>query len=188
LIVGGGTRENGERLYYGVKLDLAPFDVADISGAAPIASMLTIKVPEEKCDACTSVAMLTARESAIHGAVELCEAGASGARLIAVASLFGITQVRVCQKNTTEGTFKEQFGVAYSYGPGGSEGDGRDVSISFTCAAELAQRIEYDARFDKELKRKPEQQRAKRIRTIQTRFLWAQVHGKQRHYTFIGAA
>ncbi|MCP5319976.1 MAG: hypothetical protein H7A12_04015 [Pseudomonadales bacterium] len=26
LVVGGGTRRNGEKLFYGVKLDIKPFD------------------------------------------------------------------------------------------------------------------------------------------------------------------
>src|SRR5262245_35560639 len=39
--------------------------------------------------------------SIVHGEVEICDASTNGARFIAVASLYGKTQVRVCQKNTS---------------------------------------------------------------------------------------
>lgn len=131
---------------------------------------------------------MLSRKPVIQGDVELCERGASGARLIAVASLFGITQVRVCQKNTTEDSFKEQFEVAYSYGPGGSEAYGDAVSISFTTAADLARRVEEDRHYDQLHKRAPAKQRATRIRSVQTRFSWARIHGTARYYTFEGEA
>lgn len=112
--------------------------------------------------------------------VELCEKDAPGARLIAVARMFSLVQVRVCQKNMTEEQFRERFDVAYSYGPGGSERSGSSVHISFTSSDDFNQRLRddkwYDARRDAFYKCAP------RLKVTQTEFLWARINSTSRHF------
>ncbi len=121
-------------------------------------------------------------ETSVNDEVVICEANHPGARLIAVASLYGRVQIRVCQKNMSEAEFRAAFPVAYTYGPGGSERAGKDIGISFTTGADLLARLREDSEW--EPRRNPYLKRLPRLRMAETTFVWAIVNSNARHFQY----
>jgi hypothetical protein len=121
-------------------------------------------------------------ETSANDEVVACEQSNPDARLIAVASLYGRVQVRVCQKNMAHEEFRAAFPKAYTYGPGGSERSGTHVGLSFTTEDELLERFQDDKEYDK--RRDPYFKCLPRLKTAETTFMWAVVNSKSRHFQF----
>ncbi|WP_066739125.1 hypothetical protein [Cupriavidus sp. D384] len=123
------------------------------------------------------------KRAVISGEIELCDESEEGARLIAVASLFGKTTVLVSAKKTPGEHFKKATEVAYSYGPGGNERKGNHVGISFDTAERLEERIKDDEYYDR---RRTTLKRRDMMRWCETRYLWAKVTSRKSWFEFEG--
>ena len=119
----------------------------------------------------------------ISGDVELCDESDEGARLIAVASLFGKTMVLVCAKKMSAEQFRNATEVAYSYGPGGNERQGTYVGIHFDSAERLEQRIKDDEYYDR---RRTTLKRREMMHWCETQYQWAKVTSRKRWFEFDG--